>query len=56
MDLDKVFAGLGKSTLYRLRSMVCRDPKRDFFIETLLVRIQLIIEMISVDRPCAMGG
>jgi len=26
-----------------------------FFIENLLVRIQLIVETILVDRPCAMG-
>ena len=29
--------------------------ERDFFIDNLLVRIHLIIEMILVDRPCAMG-
>ena len=28
----------------------------EFFINTLLVRIHLIIEMISVDRPCAKGA
>ena len=28
--------------------------EREFFIDTLLVRIHLIIEMILVDRPCAM--
>ena len=28
--------------------------KRDFFIDDLLVRIHFIIEMVSVDRPCAM--
>jgi len=33
-----------------------RDGReRDFFIDNLLVRIRLIIEMILVDRPCAMG-
>jgi len=26
----------------------------EFFIDNLLVRIHLIIEMILVDRPCAM--
>jgi len=30
-------------------------PEREFFIDNLLVRIHLIIEMILVDRPCAMG-
>ena len=29
--------------------------EREFFIDNLLVRIHLIIEMIIVDRPCAMG-
>ena len=30
--------------------------ERDFFIDNLLVRIHLIIEMFLVDRSCAMGG
>ena len=29
--------------------------EREIFIANLLVRIQFIIEMILVDRPCAMG-
>ena len=29
--------------------------EREFFIDNLLVRIHLIIKMMSVDRPCAMG-
>ena len=29
--------------------------EREFFIDNLPVRIHLIIEIISVDRPCAMG-
>ena len=29
--------------------------EREFFIDNLLVRIHSIIEMIVVDRPCAMG-
>ena len=32
-----------------------RLPEREFFIDNLLVRIHLIIEMILVDRPCAMA-
>ena len=32
------------------------STEREFFIENILVRILLIIEMITVDRPCAMGG
>ena len=32
------------------------NPKeREFFIDNLLVRIHLIIQMSLVDRPCAMG-
>ena len=31
------------------------NPEREFFIDNLLVRIHLIIQMILVDRPCAMG-
>ena len=31
------------------------DSEREFFIDNLLVRIHLIIEMILADRPCAMG-
>ena len=30
--------------------------ERDFFIDNLLVRIHLIIEMILADRSCAMGA
>jgi len=29
--------------------------EREFFIDNLLVQMHLIIEMILVDRPCAMG-
>ena len=29
--------------------------ERDFFIDNLLVQIHLIIEIILVDQPCAMG-
>jgi len=29
--------------------------EREFFIDNLLVRIHLIIEIILVDRPCAKG-
>jgi len=29
--------------------------QREFFIDNLLVRIHLIIEMLLVDRPCAKG-
>ena len=31
-------------------------PEREFFIDNLLVRIHLIIKMVLVDRPCAMGA
>ena len=29
-------------------------PRKDFFIDNLLVQIHSIIEIILVDRPCAM--
>ena len=29
--------------------------EREFFIDNLLVRIHLIVEIILVERPCAMG-
>ena len=29
--------------------------EREIFIDNLLVRVHLIIEMILVDRPCVMG-
>ena len=32
-----------------------RQLEREFFIDNLLVQIHLIVEMILVDRPCAMG-
>jgi len=32
-----------------------RSQQREFFIDNLMVRIHLIIVMILVDRPCAMG-
>ena len=31
-----------------------QTPVREFFIDNLLVRIHFIIDMILVDRPCAM--
>jgi len=31
------------------------SSSREFFIDNSLVRIRLINEIISVDRPCAMG-
>ena len=36
--------------------MVLSLKEKEFFIDNLLVRIHLIIEMILVDRPCAMQG
>ena len=37
------------------RVMKKRNPELYIFIDNLLVRIHLIIEMILVDRPCATG-
>ena len=36
-------------------TLLHRPTEREFFIDNLMVRIHLIIVMISVDRPCAMG-
>jgi len=36
-------------------SCSCGWEERELFIDNLLVRIHLIIKMILVDRPCAMG-
>ena len=32
-----------------------KDEEREFFIDNLLVPIHLIIEIVLVDRHCAMG-
>ena len=46
---------------FRVQAATHRVPvlgdtlEREFFIDNLMVRIHLIIVMISVDRPCAMG-
>ena len=34
--------------------MLAEQKEREIFIDNLLVRAHLIIEMILVDRPCAM--
>ena len=40
----------------RAEFVVCHfSIEREFFFVNLLVRIHSIIEMILVDRPCAMG-
>ena len=44
--------------LWNWRLLRCGDrvgKARDFFIDNLLARIHLIIEMVLVDRPCVMG-
>ena len=48
-------AKLVKITPSRCFGMVSPNPKREFFIENLLVRIHLIVEVILVDQPCAIG-
>ena len=39
----------------RLRALPIGSQHRGFLIDNLVVRIHLIIEMVLVDRPCAMG-
>ena len=41
--------------IYMYVYMYMYITQREFFIDNLLVRIHLIIEMILVDRPCAIG-
>jgi len=36
-------------------SLTLHPEEREFCIDNLLLRIHLIIEMVLVDRPCAMG-
>ena len=43
---------LGRELQHQPAGLVQRESS---FIDNLLVRIHLIIVMISVDRPCAMG-
>ena len=38
--------------MLRVRS---KEREREIFIDNLLVRVHWIIEMIVVERPCAMG-
>jgi len=42
----------GPHQVHHVRPHSC---KREFFMDSLLVRIHLIIEIILVNRPCAMG-
>jgi hypothetical protein len=37
------------------KPLVTPNREREFFVDNLVVRIHFIIEMILVDRPCAMG-
>ena len=43
---------IGEESLLRVRS---KEREREIFIDNLLVRVHWIIEMIVVERPCAMG-
>jgi len=49
-ELYQEFRSIGKTS-----STMGYAREREFFIDKLLVRIHLIIEMILVDRPCALG-
>ena len=42
-----------RAPLVRLKRVAVSE--REFFMDNILVRIHLIIEMILMDRPCAMG-
>ena len=45
----------GNQLLSVLRPNLRGGKEREFFVDDLMVRIHLIIVMILVDRPCAMG-
>jgi len=45
----------GRPRGVRLLMSESGDREREFFIDNLLVRIHLIVEIILVDRPCATG-
>ena len=51
--LHHIVHGLVRGERVELRDI--GPAERDFFIDNLVVRIFLIIEMILVDRPCAIG-
>ena len=46
---------LAKFVFEKAAALPLYSDTHNFFINNLLVRIQLIIEMLLVDRPCAMG-
>jgi hypothetical protein len=46
---------MGEVTLYADIRTHQQFGERELFVDNLLVRIHSIIEMILVDRPCAMG-
>jgi len=45
-----------KATFLETMPKIGAQGGREFFIDNLLVRIHLIIEMILVDRRCTMGA
>ena len=49
---------MSEEVLYARARWVRRgiNTEREIFIDDLLVRVHLIIEMILVDRPCAKGA
>jgi len=53
-SISHTFTGYTKTALSAYgRPVISRE--REFFTDNLLVQIHLIIEMILVDRSCAMG-
>ena len=52
---SNVMAGIAATDMHAGIEMNHTLPEREFFIDNLLVRIHLIIVMVLVDRPCAMG-
>ena len=64
LGIDRAHPSIGcrfESSSYAMQVMqekpeeVAGLTEREFFIDNLMVRIHLIIEIILEDRPCAMG-
>ena len=52
---NEVYYSLRMASLTILLAAATDLSNRDIFIDNLLVRVHWIIEMIVIERPCAMG-